>query len=110
MRKPSPYERRVTGVRVEVEIPPEEEVRTWTMQGRGVVKYLQPEGEWVLAEAAVSVERMIELGATTWDEFAAWVEATNPAWLPFLANERRRRARKARVRAAISALRKLLPL
>lgn len=107
MRKPSPYARRVTDVRVQVEIPPEEEVRTWAMQGRGLVKYLEPTGKWVREEAAISVERMIDLGETTWDEFANWVEATNPEWLPFLAGERRRRERQARVQRIVSALKRL---
>jgi hypothetical protein len=110
MRKESPWARKVTGVHVQVETNPAEEARTWDMQGRGIVKYLQPEGEWVLAEAVNSVDRMIALEQTSWEEFAAWVEKTNPAWLPYIRREMRRRRMIGRLRRSARAVRRLLSL
>lgn len=84
MRKPSPWSRKVMSVQIDVEMSREEEVRTWSMQANGIVKYLRPDGKWVIKDAVESVGRLIELGETTWPKYAAWVRTTNPVWLSFL--------------------------
>ena len=98
MRKDSPSGRKVIGVHVEMEMKPAEEIRTWDMQARGVVKYLLPDDPWVRDEAVVSVEKLIELRQSTWSEFAEWVRTTNPAWLPYLDREIRKRRQRRRLK------------
>ena len=82
IRKPSPTARRITSVRLELEMSRSEEVRTWMTQAKGIVKYLEPDGEWVRREVANGVHRLIELGELTQEEFEEWTSRTNPAWLP----------------------------
>jgi hypothetical protein len=91
IHKPSASGRRIKTVKLDLEMSRDEEVRTWMTQAKGVVKYLQPDGEWVIHEAAQSVHRLIELGAVTRQEFEAWTRQTNPAWIPFIRRGLRRK-------------------
>lgn len=90
MRKPGPFARRVTDVKIGVDMSREEEIRTWDMQVKGIVKYLRPEGRWVMEDAAVGTHKLIKLGAYTKQQIFDWIEKENPAWLPVI----RRRLRK----------------
>lgn len=89
MHRPTPWARRVTGVRVEVELSPEERARTWTMQTRGIVKYLAPDTPWLVRDVKAGLVHLDELGTLDWDEFEAWVREVNPAWLPHIARPSR---------------------
>ena len=108
MRKPTPWSRKVRSVQVSVDLSHEEEVRTWWMQGNGIIKYLQPDGEWVIEDAVASVDRLIEIGRTTWPEYARWVQETNPAWLPHLRSGLRRRRLFRALRVVARSVRTLL--
>lgn len=109
MRKPTPWSRTVKAVRVEVEMSPEEELRMLTMQGKGIVKYLEPDGEWVITDAVNSVDLLIQKGATTWAEYERWVAQTNARWVPVLKSGLRKRLRRRKVRALLRALRRIVP-
>ena len=109
MRKPSPWARKVREVRINVEWSRDEEIRMLTMQGKGIVKYLEPDGAWVITDALGSAEQLIDLGVVTWPEYRRWVEATNPRWVPVLARGLRRRRMVKRLRSVARRLRRLLP-
>lgn len=83
MYKPSPWGRRVKSVGIEVETSPEEELRTWAMQARGIVKYLEPTPSLV-GEVRNSLIAWDATGEMDWGDFKRWVGRTNPAWLPFV--------------------------
>src|SRR5438128_1921438 len=101
MHKVTPWGRKVTSVRVNAEMSPEEEVRMCTMQGKGIVKYLQPDGRWVIADAVGSVHRLLEMGQLDWKSFERWVRDTNPAWLPVLRKGLFRMRWKGRLRTLV---------
>lgn len=84
MRKPTPWSRKVRSVQIDVEMSREEEARACMMQGKGIVKYLQPDGHWVINDAVASVHHLLEMGELDWKEFEQWVRKTNPVWLPYL--------------------------
>jgi len=83
MHKPSPWYRKVKSVDIEVEMSQEEEVRTFMMQAKGIIKYLQPTP--ILASGVSgSMKRLQKLGALNWHEFKQWVAETNTVWLPYI--------------------------
>jgi glycosyltransferase involved in cell wall biosynthesis len=84
MPKKSIWERRVR-VHFAVECSPEEETRVYTMQAKGLVKYLQPSVEFAL-QVRQCVDDLVAIGATTWPDFERWVSATNPKWTPYLSS------------------------
>jgi hypothetical protein len=104
MHKPSPWSRKVRSVEINTDLSPEEEVRTHTMQAKGIIKYLEPNNSWVTYSVAASVNRLFELGelnSSNWPEFKQWVVETNPNWVPYLPKSRPMRKR---VRAFLSRL------
>lgn len=86
LRKPSPWQRTVTSVHIDVETSPEEEFRTWDMQLRGIVKYLEPTDQMVNA-AGFSLYRLFLMDAIELNEFYRWVAEVKSAWLPYLKRE-----------------------
>ncbi len=101
MHKPSPWARRVTGVSIDVEVSPEEQARTWTMQTRGIIKYLDPSSPWLILDVGAGLMHLDDLGLLDWDEFRAWVREINPSWLPHIARPSRW---KRTVRAALGPI------
>jgi len=109
MYKPSPWSRKVTAVTIDADLSPEEEVRVWTTQGRGIIKYLEPNNSWVTYNVTASVNRLFELGqlnSANWPEFRQWVVETNPNWVPYLPKRRPIRRRLGRLLGRI--LRRIL--
>jgi len=89
MHKPSPWARQVTGVGIDVELSREEEARTWTMQTRGIIKYLDPATPWLILDVEAGLTHLDKLGMLDWDEFRAWVREVNPSWLPHVSRPSR---------------------
>ena len=86
MLKPTPWARKVKFVQIDVELSPEEEIRTCLTMAKGIVKYLDPP---LLSRAIIaSINRLQELGALSWKDFYGWVKTENPAWLPILRRQR----------------------
>ena len=84
MRKPTPWSRNLTRVKMDLEMSREEEVRTWDMQAKGIIKYLQPSSPWLIHDVEAGVYKLLELGELDWNEFKKWVKETNPIWLPYI--------------------------
>jgi hypothetical protein len=84
MRKPTPWSRKVKRVQIEMDMSREEEVRTFDMQAKGIIKYLQPSSPWLINNATGSVYKLQELGELDWNDFKVWVKETNPVWLPYI--------------------------
>jgi hypothetical protein len=86
MYRVSPWERKVKSVHIDVEMNPNEEVRTYMTMAKGIVKYLKPPQ---LSHAVVeSLNRLQEKGELDWPGFYSWVQQVNPAWLPYLRRQR----------------------
>ena len=84
MRKPTPWSRKVKRMQIDLELNREEEFRTYNMQAKGIIKYLQPSSPWLIDNASLCVYKLHELGELDWNEFKIWVKETNPAWLPYI--------------------------
>ena len=80
MHKLTPWARKVKAVKIDVELSRDEEVRTWMMQGKGIVKYLQPSCGWLINDVAYSFDRLMELKQITWRDCKQWIIMTNPVW------------------------------
>jgi len=80
MYKPTPWARTIRAVKIDVELNHEEVVRTWMMQGKGIVKYMQPQNKWLIREVVHSFNRLTELKQITWRDCKQWVRGTNAAW------------------------------
>jgi hypothetical protein len=105
MHKVSPWARKLKRVSVQVEWSRDEEVRASTMQVKGIIKYLAPSR--VLAmEAELHIQRLLALEAITWPELVAWIETTNPLWVPHI-KPWRIRMRKLRAELPSAVLQKL---
>lgn len=84
MRRPTRWGRKVTSVRVDVELAPDERVRQSTMEFKGTVKYLSPTIPWAVNEMQGSVIELLEMGAMSWREIREFIAETNKSWLPFV--------------------------
>lgn len=54
--------------------------RTYDMQARGIIKYLQPK-TYLVKTVNESILKLSEVGELDWSEFNRWVKKTNPVWL-----------------------------
>ena len=84
IHKPSPWMRKVKSVNFELEISPEEEIRTWTMQLKGTIKYLSPSNPWALKEVYQGIAYLLDAGLFDWREMKKWTAEINPVWLPYI--------------------------
>ena len=83
IKKPSPWERKITTVSVSAETTKEEKIRTSMTQVKGIIKYLKPSSYlslWVANETA----NLFNMDAITWPELKGWIAQTNPCWLGYL--------------------------
>ncbi len=60
------------------------EIKTFDMQARGIIKYLDPVKKSMIHNVNVSVGLLNEFGVLDWNEFKTWVQKTNPAWLKYI--------------------------
>lgn len=79
MHKDSPWARKITSVRIEVEWSREEQIRAATMQIKGIVKYLKPSTALAI-EVEAQLCKLIALGGMTQSAFRQWVADTRPEW------------------------------
>ncbi len=75
--------RKIKSVDVQFDLSKEEEIRTSTMQAKGIIKYLQPT-PWLIGEVQASLDNLQRLKVLCKAEFKEWVRSTNPSWLPYL--------------------------
>jgi hypothetical protein len=88
MHKPSRWRRGIKYVSIEADIAADEDIRATSTYAKGIIKYMDP-GETspeIVRSAGLAVDKLVELKATTREEFRDWVEHTNAAWLPSLPN------------------------
>jgi hypothetical protein len=83
IRKPSPFERKITSVSVKVETSREENIRAGVMQIKGIVKYLKPSSllSFVVVNELVN---LTEMKAINLSEFRSFVKEANPGWMKYL--------------------------
>jgi hypothetical protein len=84
MLRPSRWFRKIKSMKIDLEMTPEEELRTWTMELRGTIKYLNPSIPWAVSEVQASLFRLLEMNELNWSEFRRWVAKVNPVWLPYV--------------------------
>lgn len=83
MPKKSRWKRDISLLPIQVSRSREEEIREYSMQARGIVKYLDPSPELV-DHVRDCLYRLIRLGVTNYRSFFAWAETVNPKWPPYL--------------------------
>lgn len=93
MNKDSAWARKIKRVDFDIEKSTAEEEREFTMQVHGLIKYTRPKPEFVGGVQA-GLQILVDKYHLRWPEFLAWVQSTNPAWLPYL----RRRSIKKKTR------------
>lgn len=102
MPKSSIWKREIRSLGVQVERSRPEEIREYTNQAKGIVKYLDPIPESIPV-VLDCINRLVAMGETTWSEFEEWVEQTNPDWVPLLFRTSQRRRIKESAMAALYA-------
>lgn len=88
MHKPSSWMRKVRSATLDVEMSREEKVRTWMMQSKGIIKYLEPNHPWLINDVRESIRHLDFLKELDWADFKNWTRETNSRWLPYLSRER----------------------
>ena len=83
IKKPSPFERKITDVKVTVETTKEEKFRSSMTQVKGIIKYLKP-SVYLSVWATSEIVNLLEQNAITWHELRGWIAKTNPKWLKFI--------------------------
>jgi len=88
MDKKGETEPKFKHVKLQREHDKEWEINTFTMQAKGIIKYLKP--KTYLVEAVNSaIDRLLRYGALNWGEFKEWVKETNPIWLKYISRSKR---------------------
>lgn len=64
------------------------ESRIYTMQYKGIIKYLNPNKKYLIEEVNNSLIILNDLNVLDIDELKKWVKDTNPKWLPFIKYKR----------------------
>ncbi len=60
----------------------QELIRIWESQAKGIVKYLKPESDFVIHDAAYGFWILYRKKVMTMAEIKQWVKDTDPEWLP----------------------------
>lgn len=81
--KPSPWVRKIRAVSIDLDMDKKEEIRTYAMQVRGIVKYLEPNPNNI-AEVQACLCRLLKAGEWEGRKLKRWVAETNPAWSPHI--------------------------
>lgn len=84
MFKASPWFRKARYGLTKTERTREEKVRTYVMQAKRVIEYLEPTIPWLSRCVRASLHYLRDLGELNWAEFRQWVAETDPAWLPYI--------------------------
>lgn len=84
MATKSPWHRQIKDVRFKMELSPEEEFRTYMMQAKGIIKYMNPDTTWIVSAVENCICHLIQIGELDLTTFRQWIRNTNPQWLPVL--------------------------
>jgi hypothetical protein len=113
MDKESPWRRKVKPFKLQYEMNPNDEIKIYNMQVKGLIKYLTPREDMPLDvyEYYLGLRRLKALNALDRNELHEWIKEVNPDWLSFhkkiMRQERAyelRRAGNSFFKAAISFL------
>ncbi|EFL50798.1 glycosyl transferase family 2 [Solidesulfovibrio fructosivorans JJ]] len=85
--KNSPRARKITNFSYDVEVSPEEDVRTNIMQIKGYIKYLAPTELLARDVRDFYLPKLLYKEGMDYSAFLQWVKEINPAWLPHLPSE-----------------------
>jgi len=88
MNKRGEKEPKLKNIIIEREHDKEWEIRTFTMQAKGIIKYLKPNRKYLISAVNSSIGILLTHNALNWKEFKEWVKETNPVWLKHI-NRRR---------------------
>lgn len=84
MHKVSPTGRKITGVRISVEMNDAEKVRSAEQQLKGIVKYLKPNSPWLINSAIASFDQLTTHGMIRESELISWIKTTDSQWWPII--------------------------
>lgn len=85
MAKESPWHRDIKPIKLQYDMKREDEIQIYTMQVKGLIKYLTPRENMPLDvyEYQLGLRRLEALNALDKADFYSWMKKVNPAWLPF---------------------------
>lgn len=79
MNRESPWKRKIKKISIELDISPEEKLRTAVTQVKGIIKYLDPDPHLIMWSSAFVAE-LIHEKKITWKELNEFIEKNNPKW------------------------------
>jgi hypothetical protein len=82
-RKSAGLDLNIKRVSVETNVSDKERLRTQDTQLRGIVKYLNPDEEYVIADFKWHVNTMLANKLITYNTFSKWIKLHNPLWIPY---------------------------
>lgn len=107
MAKESLWRRDIAQVSISIRKSAEEDLREKRTQLYGLLKYLDPDREAFDRYCLIDyIYDLLLSGQMDWNEFRAWVERTNPGWLPIITRARTRHRVKKALRDTGAALRR----
>ncbi len=62
------------------------EIKVYTMQAKGIIKYLKPK-PYLVKNVNNAITRLVELNVIEIDEFKKWIYNTNKIWLKYIKTE-----------------------
>lgn len=81
-------------VNIQRRADPDYEIRTQTMQYRGIIKYLDPTHvspkSYLVSDVNLSLQILCDLDAFDWSEVRSWILSTNEGWLNLITPPKRR--------------------
>ncbi len=83
MHKEGKAERKIKKVNISLDIGRKEEIRSNTMQIKGIIKYLDPNPE-LAARMSYNFMKLIELNVFSWKDYKNYILKTNAKWLPYI--------------------------
>jgi len=75
-------------LRIEKETDKEWEIRIFTMQYKGIIKYLDPSKKYLIQGVNNSLMRLQMYDALDIDKTKKWIKITNEKWLPYISLKR----------------------
>lgn len=79
MNKKSAWKRDITKISIELDISPEERVRSAMTQTKGIIKYLDPNPHLVMW-VSTHIAELMTLKKITWKELNEFIDENNPLW------------------------------
>jgi hypothetical protein len=83
MAKPSPWQRNIARVSVDLDVSREEDMRANRTYAQGIIKYMNPSDTTpdIIASVRYAIWRLMQLNDPIVPDLREWIRRTNPVWL-----------------------------